>query len=157
MVRMITSWNMPPSMIGKAWLAISPPWPRSSRPSARFSRTWAAWQAKSSRQNLSELAIELVPEALKASFAADVERYKKEKEAIKVEAEKFEAASKAADERSAEQLDQHLRWAQATTLMQISIALAAIALLTKRRWMVNMMFGVIAVGVLVGIAAWLHY
>jgi len=118
---------------------------------------WNYYQAKSSRQNLSELAIELVPEALKASFAADVERYKKEKEAIKVEAEKFEAASKAADERSAEQLDQHLRWAQATTLMQISIALAAIALLTKRRWMVNMMFGVIAVGVLVGIAAWLHY
>jgi hypothetical protein len=118
---------------------------------------WNYYQAKSGKQNLSELAIKLVPEDLKASFAAEVERYKKEKEAIKVDAEKFEALSRAADERSAETLHQHHRWAQATTLLQVSIALAAIALLTKRRWMVNMMFGVSTVGVLVGIAAWLHY
>jgi hypothetical protein len=118
---------------------------------------WNYYQAKNNRQNLSELAMELVPEARRPSFAAEVERYKKEKEAIKVVAEKFEAASTAADERSAEELNQHHRWAQATTLLQISIALAAIALLTRRRWMVKMMFGVSAAGVLVGVAAWLHY
>jgi hypothetical protein len=121
------------------------------------SNQWNYYQAKSGKQNLSELALELAPEARKAFYTDEIARYKTEKAAIKVEAEKFEAASKEADEKSAEQMHEHHRWAQATTLLQISIALAAIALLTKKRWMEKMVFGVSAVGFVVGIAAWLHY
>lgn len=121
------------------------------------SNQWNYYQAKSSKQNLSELALELAPEARKPFYTAEIARYKSEKEAIKAEAEKFEAASKAADDKSAEQMHQHHRWAQATTALQIAIALAAIALLTKRRWMEKLVFGISAVGVVVGIAAWLHY
>jgi Na+/glutamate symporter len=121
------------------------------------SNQWNYYQAKSSKQNLSELALELAPDSRKAFYTGEIARYKSEKEAIKVEAEKFEAASKEADDKSAEQMHQHHRWAQATTLLQISIALAAIALLTKKRWMEKLVFGVSGVGILVGIAAWLHY
>ena len=121
------------------------------------SNQWNFYQAKSGKQNLSELALELAPEGRKPFYTAEIARYKTEKAAIKLEAEKFEAASKEADDKSAEQMHQHHRWAPATTLLQISIALAAIALLTKKRWMEKMVFGVSAIGLVVGIAAWLHY
>ena len=121
------------------------------------SNQWNYYQAKSSKQNLSELALELAPEARKPFYADEIARYKAEKAVVKVEAEKFEAASKEADNKSAEQMHQHHRWAQATTLLQISIALAAIALLTKKRWMEKLVFGVSAIGLVVGVAAWLHY
>jgi hypothetical protein len=50
----------------------------------------------------------------------------------------------------------HHRWAQATTALQISIALAAIALLTRRKWLEWGVFGVAAVGTALGGAALLH-
>ena len=59
-------------------------------------------------------------------------------------------------ERSDEQMHLHHRWAQATTALQISIALAAIALLTKREWLEWGIFGVAGLGVLLGGAAVLH-
>ena len=46
--------------------------------------------------------------------------------------------------------------AQATTALQISIALAAIALLTRRKWLEWGMFGVAGLGVLLGAAALMH-
>ena len=121
------------------------------------SNQWNYYQAKSGKQNLSELALELAPDTRKAFYTSEIARYKTEKEAIKVQAEKLELESKEWDDKSAEQMHQHHRWAQATTLLQISIALAAIALLTKKRWMEKLVFGVSAVGVVVGAAAWMHY
>ena len=100
------------------------------------SNQWNYYQAKSSKQSLSELALELTTsEEQKAKYKDKVARYEKEKADIKVAAEKLEEESKHFDERSEAQLHMHHRWAQATTALQVSIALAAIALLTKRRWM----------------------
>jgi hypothetical protein len=121
------------------------------------SNQWNYYQAKSSKQNLSELALELAPESRKAFYTDEIKRYKTEKAEIKLAAEKLEAESKAWDDRSAEQLHQHHRWAQATTALQIAIAMAAIALLTKKVWLEKLVFGVSAVGILVGVAAWFHY
>ena len=120
------------------------------------SNQWNYYQAKSSKQNLSELAMELAPEARKSFYADEVARYKTEKAEIKTAAEKLEAESKAWDDKSAEQMHQHHRWAQATTALQIAIAMAAIALLTKKRWLEKLVFGVSAVGIAVGVLAWLH-
>ena len=50
----------------------------------------------------------------------------------------------------------HHRWAQATTALQVSIALAAIALLTKKKWLEWGMFGVGALGIGIGALAVLH-
>ena len=120
------------------------------------SNQWNYYQAKSSKQNLSELAQELAPDARKTFYADEVKRYKTEKAEIKLAAEKLEAESKAWDERSAEKMHQHHRWAQATTALQIAIAMAAIALLTKRRWLEKLVIGMSAVGVVLGGLAWLH-
>jgi Na+/glutamate symporter len=120
------------------------------------SNQWNYYQAKSSKQNLAELALTLVPDEKKAAFQQSVERYKKEKDDIKAEAEKLEAESKEWDHQSDEQMHQHHRWAQATTALQISIALAAIALLTKRRWLEWGTLGLGGAGIVVGVLAWFH-
>ena len=120
------------------------------------SNQWNYYQAKSSKQNLSELAIELAPESRKAFYADEIKRYKAEKAEIKLAAEKLEAEAKAWDDKSGEQMHQHHRWAQATTALQIAIAMAAIALLTKRKWLEYGVFGLSGVGVALGALAWLH-
>ncbi|MBA4215794.1 MAG: DUF4337 domain-containing protein [Roseateles sp.] len=121
------------------------------------SNQWNYYQAKSSKQNLAELAFDLsTNEEQKAKYKDKIARYDKEKAEIKLAAEKLEAESKHFDEESGEQMHQHHRWAQATTALQVSIALAAIALLTKRRWMEWATLGTGAVGVALGALAWLH-
>jgi len=120
------------------------------------SNQWNYYQAKSSKQNLAELAIELAPEPRKPFYAEEVKRYKGEKEAVKKDAEKFERESDEWSKRSDQEIHQHHRWAQATTALHISIALAAIALLTRSRQLQYGVYGLAAVGVVVGALAWLH-
>jgi hypothetical protein len=120
------------------------------------SNQWNFYQAKSNKQNLAELATVIAPEDKRAGYKDEVERYKKEKADIKLAAEKLEADSKDWDEQSEAQMHVHHRWAQATTALQISIALAAMALLTKRRWLQWGMYGVAGLGTLLGVAAALH-
>ena len=86
----------------------------------------------------------------------EIERYKGEKEGIKRDAEKLEAESDDWGKRSDEQIHQHHRWAQATTALQISIALAAIALLTKSRRLQYLVYVLSGVGTVLGALAWFH-
>ena len=120
------------------------------------SNQWNYYQAKSSKQNLSELALELAPPAKKEFYEGEIKRYKGEKGDIKKDAEKLEAEAKAWDEKSDQEMHQHHRWAQATTALQVSIALAAIALLTRKEWLKKAMYAVGAVGVVIGGAAVMH-
>ena len=118
---------------------------------------WNYYQAKSGKQNLAELALALVAEERKPRYLEEIERYKKEKAEIKDRAEALEKESSDWDRRSDEQLHLHHRWAQATTALQISIALAAIALLTKKRWMEGATLAAGGIGIALGVAAWLHF
>jgi len=120
------------------------------------SNQWNYFQSKSTKQSLAELARDLAPEDKKATYQAKVERYDKEKNEIKLVADKLEAEAKEWDEQSDEQMHQHHRWAQSTTALQVAIALAAIALLTKKRWLEYGMFGVAAIGLAIGTAAAMH-
>ena len=120
------------------------------------SNQWNYYQAKSSKQSLAELALVLVSEDKRPTYQKDVERYKAEKAEIKTKADALEAEATEWDHRSEEQLHQPHRWAQATTVLQVAIATAAIALLTRRRWLEWGTVGVGVVGVLIGVAAWLH-
>jgi Na+/glutamate symporter len=120
------------------------------------SNQWNYYQAKSSKQNLMELALELAPSGKKDFYTEEIQRYKVEKSEIKTGAEKLEAQSKEFDEMSEAQMHQHHRWAQATTVLQVAIALAAIALLTRKVWVEYAMFGTGALGIAVGIMAALH-
>jgi len=120
------------------------------------SNQWNYFQSKSTKQSLAELARDLSPEDKKAGYQAKVDRYEKEKNEIKVIAEKLEAESAVWDKSSDEQIHQHHRWAQATTVLQVAIALAAIALLTRKKWLEYGMFAVAGVGLVVGVLALLH-
>jgi len=121
------------------------------------SNQWNYYQAKSGKQNLAELATILVTsEDKKVKYLSEIERYKKEKSDIRIAAEKLEAESKAFDDLSEARMHQHHRWAQATTALQISIALAAIALLTKLRWMEWATLALGGVGIAVGALAAMH-
>lgn len=120
------------------------------------SNQWNYFQSKSTKQSLAELARDLAPEDKKPTYQAKVERYEKEKNEIKVVADKLEAEAKQWDEQSDEQMHQHHRWAQSTTALQVAIALAAIALLTKKKWLEYGMFGVAGLGLAIGAAAMAH-
>ena len=120
------------------------------------SNQWNFFQAKSTKQSLAELARDLAPDDKKPTYQAKIERYEMEKNEIKLGAEKLEMESTNWDKSSDEQMHQHHRWAQATTVLQVSIALAAIALLTKKRWLEYAMFALAAVGLLTGALAALH-
>jgi hypothetical protein len=117
---------------------------------------WSYYQSKGSKQNLAELAAELVPEDRKAFYRDEAKRYNGEKADIKTKAEALEADSHEWDEKSEAQMHEHHRWAQATTLLQIAIALAAIALLTSRKWLEYAVLGVSLGGILLGVAAYFH-
>lgn len=117
---------------------------------------WNFFQAKSTKQSLAELARDISPEDKKAGYQNKIDRYEKEKTEIRTEAEKLEAQSVVWDKSSDEQIHQHHRWAQATTVLQVSIALAAIALLTRKRWLEYGMFAVAGVGTVLGVLALLH-
>lgn len=120
------------------------------------SNQWNYYQAKSNKQNLAELSVMLTTGDAQQKFKEAIERYKKEKEEIKVEADKLEAEAKEADHRSEAEMHVHERWALATTLLQIAIALSAITLLTRKRWMLVGVFGATGLGLVVGVMGYLH-
>ena len=120
------------------------------------SNQWNYFQAKSTKQSLAELARDLAAEDKKVSYQGKVDRYEKEKIDIKLAAEKLESESTQWDKQSDEQMHQHHRWAQATTVLQVSIAMAAIALLTKKKWLEYAMFAAAGVGAFIGGLAAFH-
>lgn len=120
------------------------------------SNQWNYYQAKSNKQNLAELAMTL-PGVDTDKYKSEVERYKKEKNDIKADAEKLEADSSEWNKKSDEQMHQHHRWAQAMTAEQIAISLAAITLLTRKKWLEYTSYGVAGVGIVLGVLAWLHF
>ena len=119
------------------------------------SNQWNYYQAKSNKQNLAELAMAL-PGVDVEKYKKEVARYKTEKEDIKKDAEKLEAASKQWDDESEKQIHLHHRWAQAMTVMQVAIALAAITLLTRKRWMQMGVYLATAIGAGLALMAFLH-
>ena len=88
---------------------------------------WNYYQAKSNKQNLAALALNL-PGVDQARYKADVARYENEKADIKKDAEKWETSSEAWNKKSELALHRHHQWALATTAEQIAISLAAITL-----------------------------
>lgn len=87
----------------------------------KASDQWAFYQAKGIKAEIKTLEV-----LLAKATPGDVEKYKLEQAAIKKEAEEEQADSKL-------HLDKHIVLSRAVTLFQISIAISAIAILTKRK------------------------
>ena len=117
---------------------------------------WNFYQAKSSKQNLAELGGVLASGAEATRYKAEVERYNKEKQEIMAKAQELEKKSAEFEEKSEAAMHVHHRWAQATTLIQIAIALAAITLLTRNRGLQYVSYGVAGVSIVLGALAFMH-
>jgi hypothetical protein len=116
---------------------------------------WNYYQAKSIKQNVAELAASL-PGTDTAKFKAEAARYEADKVGNRKEAEKFDKESDEWNEKSEHALHTHHQWALATTAEQIAISLAAITLLTRKRWLLSATYVVAALGLALGAFAWLH-
>jgi hypothetical protein len=104
---------------------------------AEASDQWAFYQSKSTKSHLDEAVAALAekPE-MKARFLADRDKQEKQKAEIKTEAEKLQAESRKLGEESEAKLRPHERMALGLTFIQIAVALAAITVLTRKRWLI---------------------
>ena len=107
---------------------------------------WGHYQAKTSRQNLAELASGL-PGVDQGHYREEMRRYGLEKDAIRKEAERFEGVSAEWNLMSEKELHRHRQWAAASVAQQIAISLAAITLLSRRTWLLTLTSAVAAFGV----------
>jgi hypothetical protein len=98
------------------------------------SNQWNYFQSKSTKQALAEFARDTSSEDRRQEWQKKVSRYDQEKGEILLIAQKLEADAVDWDEKWEAQMHQHHRWEQATTALQVSIALPAMTLLTKRKW-----------------------
>lgn len=116
---------------------------------------WNYYQAKSIKQNIAEMAASL-PGADQERFKAQAARYDGDKAKNRTEAEKLDKQSDEWNEKSEHALHTHHQWALATTAEQIAISLAAITLLTRRRWLLSVTYVVAVIGFALGAFAWFH-
>ncbi|MBU6483751.1 MAG: DUF4337 domain-containing protein [Betaproteobacteria bacterium] len=114
---------------------------------------WNFYQAKSSKQGLAALGAVLASGAEAERYRSEAARYDKEKQEIMVQARQLEKRSTELEARSEASMHVHHRWAQAMTLIQIAIALAAITLLTRSRWLQYVSYGGAAGAVVLGVMA----
>lgn len=103
---------------------------------AEASDQWAFYQSKSMKSHLDESTAALAtdPET-KARFLADKANQDAEKAEIQKEATNLQVESRKLSQESEAKLRPHERLALALTFLQIAIALAAITVLTRRRWL----------------------
>src|SRR5438874_7397814 len=98
---------------------------------------WSFYQAKSIKASVLDAKMSLAGTP-NESDQSKLDRYEKEQEEIKSEAERKKAAAKS-------NFHKHEVFARGVTMFQIAIAIAAISALTKRRrfWIVSLIFGAV--------------
>ncbi|HEY2776009.1 MAG TPA: DUF4337 family protein [Candidatus Binatia bacterium] len=125
-----------------------------ARLQAQASDQWAHYQSRGIKKAIADAAAEAWKAADKTpppALAQEAEKYLGEQAEIKKAAEEFEHQR---DEKSAEAeelLHHHHRYADAVAMFQVSIALGAIAALTRQRsmWMGSLLVGTGALALLV--------
>jgi hypothetical protein len=104
---------------------------------AEASDHWAEYQSKSVKSHLDEIAASLAPDAdTKARYSAEATRENKDKAELRNQAEALEQQSHKLSEDAEATLKPHHRLSLGMTLVQIAVALAAITVLTRRRWLI---------------------
>lgn len=116
---------------------------------------WAQFQSKSQKQALAELGALVVPAAQADAYKAKAARYEEEKAEIAKQAKALDEESARLNDESAAVMRPHHHMAQAMTLLQVGIALASIAALTRRRWLVWGAGTSALIGIGLGVLGWL--
>lgn len=115
---------------------------------------WAYYQAKGIKQVIIEHTAGS-NDAERASLAAEAKRYADEKADIQKAAKELDKDSRVADAQSARAFQPHEHLAQALALVQVGIALAALTVLTRQRWLLLISGCSALAGVGFWIAAWM--
>jgi hypothetical protein len=116
---------------------------------------WAYYQSKSQKEALAELATLMVPPADAGAYRDKATRYAAEIVKIQECARSLDAAAADLNAESEHVLHPHHRIAQGMTLIQIAIALASIAALTHKRWLVWGATAAAGIGIISGAIGWL--
>jgi hypothetical protein len=127
-----------------------------SQAQARSIDAWSYFQAKSTKQALASNAVDLVKaqnlpgsEDLVKKYEEKIATYEKEKNEIKAQAEGFQ---KEYDDINV--FDDQFDMTEA--FLSIAIALFGITALTKKRWLFFFASGLSALGIIFGLAAFMH-
>lgn len=113
---------------------------------------WGYYQAKSTKQAIMEGALlNATSDESKAELNKKIKKYEEEKEKIKEIADKLDEKSKKLSEESDHTMHLHHSWAEAIMIIQIAIALAAITILTKKRWLFWTASVVSSIGIILGL------
>jgi hypothetical protein len=121
---------------------------------AQASDQWGYFQAESGKQHIALLAAELVPAAKRDTYMKQVKTYTAKKAELQRKAEALDRRSEEADQESEHALAPHNKLALAMTFIQIAIALASIAALTRRSWLLSGAALTALAGIAIGGAAW---
>ncbi len=116
---------------------------------AEASDQWAFYQARSVKGHLDGATAALASDpAVKAHFLAEQAKEDAGKADVQKEARKLQAESRKLGEESEGKLRPHERMALAMTFIQIAVALAAITVLTRKRWLIWGSLGSAAIGII---------
>jgi len=115
---------------------------------AKASDQWAYYQAKGIKGTVyatQAAAARATNPALADKSQKEADRYTAEQEEISKSAREFEGEEKKDSELSDKSLEHHHRFAYAVTMFQISIALAAVAALSRQKavWLVGLMISML--------------
>lgn len=116
---------------------------------------WNFYQSKNIKEGFQEMIISnpAISDDEKKKAQNKIKHYEDDKKQIQDKANAFEEEATKLDEKSETTLHTHHDWAQAMTAIQIAISLAAITILTKKKWLFVASIGVSAVGVIYGLLA----
>jgi hypothetical protein len=122
-----------------------------TRAQAEASDQWAYYQAKGLKATVTEvskgawLAQDKTPPA---ELAANQERYLEDQKRSKEQAQEFEKKRDEQSKEADELMHHHHLFAQAVALLQVSIALGAVAALTRKRlvWVGSLLLGLCGIG-----------
>jgi hypothetical protein len=108
----------------------------------KSSDSWSHYQAKSIKYEIYSLKHDLI-----AAKGEDDEKAKSKMEGYKKDQEEIKAEAESAGKKSESHLARHVILARSVTIFQISIAISAIAMLTKRKflWYGSMVLSVLGI------------
>ena len=111
---------------------------------------WSYYQAKGIKESIVAHAVG-ANSAEREALAAEAKRYAAEKADIQRQARALDEEAKVANAASERAFRPHRRLAQALALVQVGIALAALTVLTRQRWLL----GLSGVSAIAGIVSWI--
>jgi hypothetical protein len=119
---------------------------------AKASDQWAYYQAKGLKATVTELSKNTwtaLDKAPPEELAKNLQRYADDQNKSKEEAEKLEHERDAKNKEAEELMHHHHFYAQSVALLQVSIALGAVAALTRKRlvWIGSALLGLLGCGV----------